>query len=1082
MVLRALYRSAESRSTSIARISWRAHPPWRSLLLLATLTLGAGCGPETPEDLAPPSPYRIVQPRLSVAVSYAPCPDQSPGRGFCRALGDGAEELPDPTLAAIDRRGRKDRRGRRGRSPRDPEALHRSAVERVLHAEERSELARAFTELEEALELDATNPVVLADLAALYHIHASSAEFPWHRVRALELAGRANRLAPGRPFVVFDRALFLEALALRHSATRAWHDYLALDSASPWADEARSHLADLGGETRYQRWLARRPTFERALADLDHGSLREVVIDFPLETHDLLRDELLPRWAQRVRGGQLEEAHLLATGLRALADRLAEVTGDPSMVVVVETLDPSRPELAEALELFGRGRRLYELERNWSAAEPLLARATELLAGADHPLEPWARFFAGVCRFQAGETSLEGLEGSTDEPSPLLAARIEQLLGIAIGRRQDHAAAIRHYERVLALLEPLGAETPEVAFAHFLRGEALANLGHRDRAWRELYPALGALVNAGEPRRLHAALAVTADGLMDLGLAEVALPFYDELVAHAEAWGEPYARVSACQGRAKVRRHLAHGGPTAVVDEARMETYSRGALDDLDCAAEAVEAIDDAAFRQAVLADLAVVRAELRVAPATTRLAELEEARRFYLRSEDGSRLARLSFLEARAFAEVGEESRSQEALAEALDLYDTLLHAPEMSDEPRFLPEAEEAFHAMIAWRLDRDQPGEAFALAERSRQLPGRAPAGDATTRRGAAVDDLPADLELFVFQDLDDRVVVFHGFEGLLEAAEIPIAPTDLGQRIHRLHVELLDGNAETSLTELFTLLVGEPFGEIVSDRVVIVPDRSVAGLPFAALRDPDTGTYLVERATLAVVPSLAQLHRANKQLAKPFDGAPTLLAVGEPEAESPVVRYLAPLPDARREAEAVSALYPGSLLLLGRQASRDRWLTEAPRHQLVHYAGHSSIDPFLPHRSVLHLAPSLGEANGDLSSAEIRRLAFPDTRLVVLSSCSSSLDRSTRRRVPGGLADAFLAAGVPAVIGALWPIDDGPTSKLMLELHRHLAAGEAPAEALRQVQLHALGTRGKLSDPWVWGAFRLFGGTTPGQGGS
>lgn len=1043
------------------------------LAWMGLAVLGLSCGPETPTEPVPTSPYRLVQPRLSAAVPYAPCLDHSPERGYCRALGGRPQDrlVPEP------------RSGTRGRgdeeSPRTADALRGSAAESLLRSEERSDLARAFSDLEEALALDDADPAVLTDLAAVYHVHAGSADFPWHRVRALELVVRAHRLAPRRAFIAFDRALFLEALGLNRSAVAAWREYLELDSASPWADEARSHLANLERPSRQELWLARRATLERALAELDRGTMRGVVLDFPIEVHDLLRDELLPRWAE-LAADDPASAEKLAIALRALASLVAETTDDPILAAASRRLEPEHAEAIEALDLFGRGRALYEREPDYSAAEILLDEAAEHFEAVANPLAAWARFFAIVSRFQGGDPSLDGLEALADvaRSSPLLAARVEQLAGIAAGRRQDHPAAIVHYERVSALLERFGEDTPEVAFARFLRGEALANLGHRDRAWQDIYPALRALIAAGEPRRLHAALAVTADGLVDLGLAEAALPFYDELVAHAAAWGDPYALTTACQGRAGARSRWIRDRLTETPTEPTAENHTQAVLDDLGCAMDAVETIGDPKFRRAVRTDLAVVRAEVGADPPPSRLRQLAEARRFYDESEEWSRLARLFFLESLTLAEIGETDRSEAALAEALDLYDQLLMAPEAANEPRFLPEAEQAFRRMIAHQLDGGSPRAALAVAERSRRLPGGT-ASAASAEDRPMLDVLPADLEVLVFQDLDDRVVVFRALDGSLEVAEIAATPGDIQNRVERLHLELLDGAADTPLAELYTLLLGEPLDGPLSERVVIVPDRSVAALPFAALRDPETDTYLVERATLAVVPSLSILRRSSRRLAGVAEASHTLLALGDPEGESPVVRRLPPLPSARREVEQITALYEQSTLHLGRQASRDRWIAEAPRHAVLHYAGHSSIDPFHPHRSVLHLAPPLDAPSGDLSSGEIRRLAFPDTRLVVLSSCSSSLDHSTRRRVPGGLADAFLAAGVPSVIGALWPIDDRATAQLMVRLHRHLAAGVAPAEALRQMQLEALAEGDELADPWAWGAFRLFGGMPPSQ---
>jgi len=54
----------------------------------------------------------------------------------------------------------------------------------------------------------------------------------------------------------------------------------------------------------------------------------------------------------------------------------------------------------------------------------------------------------------------------------------------------------------------------------------------------------------------------------------------------------------------------------------------------------------------------------------------------------------------------------------------------------------------------------------------------------------------------------------------------------------------------------------------------------------------------------------------------------------------------------------------------------------------------------------------------------------------------------------LKRAFAAAGAGNVIGTLTPIGDADARELFLSIHRQLAAGIPPAQALRQTQLEAI----------------------------
>jgi CHAT domain-containing protein len=89
-------------------------------------------------------------------------------------------------------------------------------------------------------------------------------------------------------------------------------------------------------------------------------------------------------------------------------------------------------------------------------------------------------------------------------------------------------------------------------------------------------------------------------------------------------------------------------------------------------------------------------------------------------------------------------------------------------------------------------------------------------------------------------------------------------------------------------------------------------------------------------------------------------------------------------------------------------------------------------------------------------------------VVLSACRTVGEGG--RGSPGGLAGAFLAAGSGAVLGTLWPVEDGATARFMEAFYDRLASGESPRDALRNVQARAA----EAGEPTAhWGAFVLFG---------
>jgi len=88
------------------------------------------------------------------------------------------------------------------------------------------------------------------------------------------------------------------------------------------------------------------------------------------------------------------------------------------------------------------------------------------------------------------------------------------------------------------------------------------------------------------------------------------------------------------------------------------------------------------------------------------------------------------------------------------------------------------------------------------------------------------------------------------------------------------------------------------------------------------------------------------------------------------------------------------------------------------------------------------------------AEIARLRLRPSSVVVLAGCSTA--RGERRASEGviSVAHGFLAAGAPSVIATLWPINDQAASVFFPRLHKRLAEGFSPAEALRQTQLESI----------------------------
>jgi CHAT domain-containing protein len=273
-------------------------------------------------------------------------------------------------------------------------------------------------------------------------------------------------------------------------------------------------------------------------------------------------------------------------------------------------------------------------------------------------------------------------------------------------------------------------------------------------------------------------------------------------------------------------------------------------------------------------------------------------------------------------------------------------------------------------------------------------------------------------------------------------------------------------------LYDLLVAPIRGRLAGAKhVVIVADRAIARVPFAALRD-STGRYLIEELSLTYAPRVERRSRPGVSSQVSSGDA---LFVGNPAWEQSLFPDLAALPSAELEVENVRSLYERPMVLNGADATRARFLRELPGRTLLHFAGHARIttdDATSSHLVLAH--DSSGFASNVIFATDIARLDLRAMRLAILSACGATHDRYASS-VANGLVQAFLDAGAVGVISSQWEADDEGTAELMRVLHDRLRADVVPEEALRQAQLTYLERnreRGTASNrARIWSTFRF-----------
>ena len=258
-------------------------------------------------------------------------------------------------------------------------------------------------------------------------------------------------------------------------------------------------------------------------------------------------------------------------------------------------------------------------------------------------------------------------------------------------------------------------------------------------------------------------------------------------------------------------------------------------------------------------------------------------------------------------------------------------------------------------------------------------------------------------------------------------------------------------ERRLSVCFKMIIAPVADLLTEPEIIIVPERSLYRVPFAALRDKPGGKCLADTFRIRIVPSLTTLKVIQDCPADYHSQTGALLVVGDPLVGRAYYRGrihdFRPLVGAKKEAEVVGKLL-GVQPLLGKGARKDVILGAASSVSLIHIAAHGHVD-----RGEIALSPSSSFSSNipeeddylltisDISKAKLR------AKLVVLSCCHSGRGEI---KVEGviGIGRTFLASGARSVLVTLWDIEDEATEQFMGRFYKHLVDGLSASECLHQ----------------------------------
>lgn len=943
----------------------------------------------------------------------------------------------------------------------------------------------AVVSLEQAAARAPEDGAILSDLAAALIARGTSERRPRDFMLALAAADRAVRAAPDLLEARYNLALALEKALLIGQARSAWAEYRSRERNVKWADEALAHLNALDRDTEATVWQRDLRKLENLTEHHDSAGLRALVQRSPQSARLYLEETLLPRWAEARAGQRLTESASILGMARSLGEALAATNGDRMASDSVAVIDralatgaaPVVTLLVDGHRAYARGSGLLRSQHH-SEALAELTRAVDSLKAGGSPFWLWARVRAGSCEFYLGNPDLIehlGKLGQAIDSAryPNLAARLSSLRGMVHGRLANMAEALRLYKEALSHFESTG-EVENTAAVSFMLAENLRFQGETDLAWQYRHRALQMARDFGSSIYIHNALFDSAEAALQENYPHVALRYYDEMLQAALRDKDALGMAEAL-----LRRSRAH-------QEAGNE---QAALRDLSHAALWLVAIQSGDRRERLQADVARSNGEIALAARPREAVQtLTKAIAYAESRQERFRLPHLYWTRARAFLALQDLAQAREDLERGLaeleaqrsTIFDRQLQAS-------YFDQAQAVFDEMIHLQQVRNQGAlEAFETAERYRDQIAGGAVLDGQARGPLSLpalqEQLPAGIALLEYEVLPDRILAWVVTRDRFEPISIPLDRAGLRKRVRKLQTLLRDApdshRVQPALADLYAILIGSLDSFVgKAETLIISPDKELQSIPFSALFDSATQRYLIQDHAVGYTFSAKLLvaGRRRKPGSRTSDDA---LVVAATDFDRALFPGLSSIPEAEGEAKEIAALYDQKLLISGSAATKERFLLEAPRYEIIHFAGHARSNPERPLLSALIFAPgesqsSPGEAEV-LSAKEIYGLRLTRTRLVVLAGCETASGDFSSSEGLSNLARPFLAAGVPTVVGSLWKVQDTAAKELFVEFYRHLQMGLGPLEALREAQTRlVVGSEASLRSPARWAAFEVIG---------
>lgn len=915
----------------------------------------------------------------------------------------------------------------------------------------------------------------LNDLAVGYFLRFERGKRDDDLLRALDAVERAVRIDPASPEASFNRALILERIPLTDRAVAAWDAYLRLSSTdveSGWRTEATSRHGALAASAARPAWQTQLEGLRHAAARGDAADIRAAAKASPQFARELFEEQLLPAWATAMRDGAATAPQTLAT-MTAVAESLAAHDGDHLPLDTVTALRGGVATRAAATAFldYDQGRRLYDADR-FQESKPFFDRARTALHALGQPFHWRARFQYAVVLFyerkfpEAQRIFNDMLASAAVREYPSLLGRCHWLTGLMRVVPVDLDHRLADYRAALAAFKRAG-ERPNVGAVHMLLGESFQLYGNTAQGWTHRRLALAADGETRDSRRRHVLLLDAVRASLTEERPAIALQFCEALLTAALASGRAAAIAESYAERARLHWELQE-----------TDAASRDIASSREWLARVTDAVMVTRIEPFILKSQGEIDAQRSPAAARAAIDRALQLQREAGRHHHAPDLLRLR---ARTFLTDNDLEQVRANLDEGIREVESNRRRLDPQLRVAYLDQNWTLFKAAIEFQVTHRRAYDvAFHYAERGRarslldRLPMESKAVAARTLAEVQAA-LPPRIALISYLVFTDRVMTWVVRADRSTFVELPTTRTALRDQVasYRSTLERRDTVASARLARALHARLIAPLAAGIgsADTLVLIPDDILHTLPFPALTST-AGRFLAESHAVTTAPSASlfllasarlRAHAAPREAVAVFSSAP-----GTPEYPA--------LSETSVEADLVVRQYPRRRTIDAVDAAPGELVAAMNAADVVHISTHAQVHPLDAALSRLILRPPTPSAEGRyLTELDLWQHPLGHPMLVVLAACRTAEGPWSRAEGPLSLARPLLAAGVPAVLGSLWAVNDRPTRAFFARYHQEVGRDGDPVLALQRTQRAMLGDRdAELRDPASWAAFVSIGG--------